>query len=145
MAENKFNFRNEIRFENQLAREERARKGWKRNNIGLLVSALLFFCILLATMNGFRLHGNLSMLVIIASLMGVFYFGRELRVLPKGQLVFSGIKALLCLGMGATYAVMHRGLWDVMDFSILAVFLLVVLMDLPRVSKAWKQLKGEEV
>lgn len=140
MAENKYNFRNEIKYENQKAREERAKKGWNRNTTGLYISAVVFLGILLATFNGIKFGGNLSMLVIVASMMGVFYFGRELRVLPKGQLIFSGVKAILCLGMAAAYCILHQGLWDSMDYTILLVLVGVVLIDLPRVMKAWKDM-----
>ena len=75
-------------------------------------------------------------------MMGVFYFGCELRILPKGQIIFSLIKALLCLGMAVSYIVMHQGLWDWMDYSILGILLCVVLIDVPRVLKAKKELKS---
>lgn len=142
MAENKYNFRNEIRYENQKAKEERAKKDWNRNTIGLYLSSIVFLVVLLATFNGINFGGNLSMLLIVASMMGVFYFGRELRVLPKGQLIFSGIKAILCLGMAVAYSILHQGLWDSVDYTILAVLVGVVLIDLPRVMKAWKDIKG---
>lgn len=141
MAENKYNFRNEIKYENQRVKEERAKKDWSRNTIGLYLSSIVFLGVLLATFNGIMFGGNLSMLLIVAPMMGVFYFGRELRVLPKGQLIFSGVKAILCLSMVATYCIMHQGLWDTMDYAILAVLVGVVLMDLPRVMKAWKEIK----
>lgn len=142
MAENKYNFRNEIRYENQKAKEERAKKDWNRNTIGLYLSSIVFLGVLLATFNGMNLGSNLSMLFIVASMMGVFYFGRELRVLPKGQLIFSGIKAILCLGMAIAYSIFHQGFWDAVDYTILAVLVGVVLIDLPRVMKAWKDIKG---
>ena len=142
MAENKYNFRNEIRYENQKAKEERAKKDWNRNTIGLYLSSIVFLVVLLATFNGMNLGSNLSMLFIVASMMGVFYFGRELRVLPKGQLIFSGIKAILCLGMAIAYSIFHQGFWDAVDYTILAVLVGVVLIDLPRVMKAWKDIKG---
>lgn len=142
MSDKKYSFRSEIKYENQRAREDRAIRGWKRNNIGLLASALVFFCVLLATLNGYRLYGNLSMLAIVFSMMGLFYFGRELRILPKGQLIFSSVKALLCLAMAGIYAVMHRGLWNSMDFLILAVLVGVVLIDIPHVVRACKALKA---
>ena len=142
MAENKYNFRNEIRYENKKAKEERAKKDWNRNTIGLYLSSIVFLGVLLATFNGMNLGSNLSMLFIVASMMGVFYFGRELRVLPKGQLIFSGIKAILCLGMAIAYSIFHQGFWDAVDYTILAVLVGVVLMDLPRVMKAWKDIKG---
>lgn len=84
MSEKKYSFRNEIKYENQKAKEERALKDFKRNQLGLTLSAIVFFFVLLITLNGIRISGNLSMLLIIASLMGMFYFGRELRVLPQG-------------------------------------------------------------
>lgn len=142
MAENKYNFRNEIRYENQKAKEERAKKDWNRNTIGLYLSSIVFLVVLLATFNGMNFGSNLSMLLIVASMMGVFYFGRELRVLPKGQLIFSGIKAILCLGMAIAYSIFHQGFWDAVDYTILAVLVGVVLVDLPRVMKAWKDIKG---
>ena len=141
-AENKYNFRNEIRYENQKAKEERAKKDWNRNTIGLYLSSIVFLVVLLATFNGMNFGSNLSMLLIVASMMGVFYFGRELRVLPKGQLIFSGIKAILCLGMAIAYSIFHQGFWDAVDYTILAVLVGVVLVDLPRVMKAWKDIKG---
>ena len=81
------------------------------------------------------------MILLITSMMGVFYFGRELRILPKGQIIFSSVKALLCLGMAISYIVMHQGFWDWMDYSILGILAGVVLIDIPRVLKAKKDMK----
>ena len=142
MSNHKYGFRNEIRYENQKAKEERAKKDWNRNTIGLYLSSIVFLVVLLATFNGMNFGSNLSMLLIVASMMGVFYFGRELRVLPKGQLIFSGIKAILCLGMAIAYSIFHQGFWDAVDYTILAVLVGVVLVDLPRVMKACKEIKG---
>lgn len=142
MSEKKYSFRNEIKLVNQKEKEEQAKKDFKRNQLGLSLSAIVFFFVLLITLNGIKISGNLSMLLIVASLMGVFYFGRELRVLPKGQLVFSTVKALLCIGMAVSYIVMHQGLWDMMDYGILAILLGVVLIDIPRVMNAYKKLKA---
>ena len=141
MSSEKISFRNEIKLEKQKEKEERAAKDYKRNTIGLYLSAVLFFIVLLVTLNGIRVNGNLTMLFLVVSMMGVFYFGRELRVLPKGQLVFSAVKAALCLGMSAAYTLMHQGLWDVMDYCILGILVLVVLIDVPRVWKASKKMK----
>ena len=81
------------------------------------------------------------MILLVVSLTGVFYFGRELKVIAKGQIIFSAVKALLCLGMAVAFAMMHQGFWDVMDYSILGILVGVVLIDIPRVIKAWKELK----
>ena len=81
------------------------------------------------------------MLLLVASLMGVFYFGRELRVLPKGQIIFSVVKALLCLGMAVSYIIMHQGFWDWMDYGILGILMGVVLIDIPRIIQAREKLK----
>ena len=110
--------------------------------MGLILSAIVFFIVLLITLNGIRVSGNLSMLLIVASLMGVFYFGRELRVLTTGKLMFSTVKILLCLGMAVSYIVMHQGFWDMMDYGILAILLGVVLIDILRVINAYKKLKA---
>ncbi|MBQ3191359.1 MAG: hypothetical protein IJA95_03900 [Bacteroidaceae bacterium] len=142
MSEKKYSFRNEIKYENQKAREEQAKKDFKRNMYGLNFSAIVFFFVLLVTLNGIVVNQNLMMLLLVASMMGVFYFGRELRVLPKGQIIFSSVKALLCLGMAASYIVMHQGYWDWMDYGILGILLGVVLIDIPRVLKAKKELKS---
>jgi hypothetical protein len=74
-------------------------------------------------------------------MMGVFFFGRGLRVLPKGQIVFSCVKALLCVGMCVAYTILHQGNWDMMDYGILAILLSVVAVDIPRVIKASKEMK----
>ena len=142
MAEKKYSFRNEIKYENQKAREEQAKKDFKRNMYGLEFAALVFFIVLLVTLNGIVFNQNLLMILLVASLMGVFYFGRELRVLPKGQIIFSSVKALLCLGMAASYIVMHQGYWDWMDYGILGILVGVVLIDIPRILKAKKELKS---
>ena len=142
MSEKKYSFRNEIKYVNQKAKEEQAKRDFKRNMYGLDFSAIVFFIVLLVTLKGIVVNQNLMMLLLVVSMMGVFYFGRELRVLPKGQIIFSSIKALLCLGMAVSYIVMHQGLWDWMDYSILGILLCVVLIDVPRVLRAKKKLKS---
>lgn len=139
MSEKKYSFRNEIKLENKKIREERAQKDFNRNKYGLYFSAIAFFCVLLITLQGIVLNSNLMMLLLVASVMGVFYFGRELRVLSKGQIIFSATKAVLCISMALTYTLMHKGLWDVMDYCILGILIGVVLVDLPRFIKAFKK------
>ena len=141
MSENKYSFRNEIKFGLQKEKEARALKDFKRNRIGLYFSAVVFFIVLLTTLGGVVLNKNLMMIFLVASMTGVFYFGRELKVIAKGQILFSVVKALLCLGMAGAFILMHQGLWDVMDYCILGILVGVVLLDIPRVIKAWKELK----
>ncbi len=141
MSENKYSFRNEIKFGLQKEKEARALKDFKRNRIGLYFSAVVFFIVLLTTLGGVVLNKNLMMIFLVASMTGVFFFGRELKVIAKGQILFSVVKALLCLGMAGAFIVMHQGLWDVMDYCILGILVGVVLLDIPRVIKAWKELK----
>ena len=141
MSENKYSFRNEIKFGLQKEKEARALKDFKRNRIGLYLSAVVFFIVLLTTLGGVVMNKNLMMIFLVASMTGVFFFGRELKVIAKGQILFSVVKALLCLGMAGAFIVMHQGLWDVMDYCILGILVGVVLLDIPRVIKAWKELK----
>ena len=141
MSENKYSFRNEIKFGKQKEREERALKDFSRNRLGLYLSAVVFFIVLLTTLSGIVLNRNLMMILLVVSMTGVFYFGRELKVIAKGQIIFSAVKALLCLGMAVAFSMMHQGFWDVMDYSILGILVGVVLIDIPRVIKAWKELK----
>ena len=141
MSENKYSFRNEIKFGKQKEKEERALKDFSRNRLGLYLSAVVFFIVLLTTLSGIVLNRNLMMILLVVSMTGVFYFGRELRVIAKGQIIFSVVKALLCLGMAVAFSMMHQGFWDIMDYSILGVLVGVVLIDIPRVIKAWKELK----
>ena len=138
MSENKYSFRNEIKFGKQKEKEECALKDFNRNRIGLYLSAVVFFIVLLTTLSGIVLNRNLMMILLVVSMTGVFYFGRELRVIAKGQIIFSAVKALLCLGMAVAFAMMHQGFWDIMDYGILVG---VVLIDIPRVIKVWKELK----
>ena len=141
MSDNKYSFRNEIKFGKQKEKEEKARKDFNRNKYGLYLAAVVFFIVLLVTLQGIVINSNMMMLLLVASLMGVFYFGRELRVLPKGQIIFSATKASLCICMALTYTLMHKGLWDVMDYCILGILAMVVLIDIPRILKASKNLK----
>ena len=140
MSENKYSFRNEIKFGKQKEKEERAMKDFKRNRTGLYISAIVFFIVLLTTLSGIALNRNLMMIFLVVSLTGVFFFGRELRVIAKGQIIFSTVKALLCFGMVGAYTLMHQGYWDWMDYTILGILMGVVLIDLPRIIKAWKEL-----
>ena len=142
MSENRYSFRNEIKFGQQKEKEERALKDFKRNQTGLYLSAIVFFAVLLITLSGIVLNKNMMMIFLVASMTGVFFFGRELRVLAKGQIIFSTVKALLCLGMAGAYTLMHQGFWDWMDYGILGILVGVVLLDIPRVIKSWKELKG---
>ena len=141
MSENKYSFRNEIKFGKQKEKEERALKDFSRNRLGLYLSAVVFFIVLLTTLSGIVLNRNLMMILLVVSMTGVFYFGRELKVIAKGQIIFSAVKALLCLGMAVAFSMMHQGFWDIMDYSILGILVVVVLNDIPRVIKAWKELK----
>ena len=141
MSENKYSFRNEIKFGKQKEKEERALKDFGRNRLGLYLSAVVFFIVLLTTLSGIVLNRDLMMILLVVSMTGVFYFGRELKVIAKGQIIFSAVKALLCLGMAVAFSMMHQGFWDVMDYSILGILVGVVLIDIPRVIKAWKELK----
>ena len=141
MSDNKYSFRNEIKFGKQKEKEEKARKDFNRNKYGLYLAAVVFFIVLLVTLQGIVINSNMMMLLLVASLMGVFYFGRELRVLPKGQIIFSATKASLCICMALTYTLMHKGLWDVMDYCILGILVMVVLIDIPRILKASKNMK----
>ena len=143
MSENKYSFRNEIKFGKQKEKEERALKDFSRNRLGLYLSAVVFFIVLLTTLSGIVLNRNLMMILLVVSMTGVFYFGRELKVIAKGQIIFSAVKALLCLGMAVAFSMMHQGFWDIMDYSILGILVGVVLIDIPRVIKAWKELKIE--
>ena len=141
MSENKYSFRNEIKFGKQKEKEERALKDFGRNRLGLYLSAVVFFIVLLTTLSGIVLNRNLMMILLVVSMTGVFYFGRELKVIAKGQIIFSVVKALLCLGMAVAFSMMHQGFWDIMDYGILGILVGVVLIDIPRVMKAWKELK----
>lgn len=142
MTDKKYNYRNEIKWENRKAKEEQAAKDFKRNSLALYFSAIIFFLVLLFTLNGLRINSNLMMILMACSLMGVFYFGRELRILPKGQLIFSTVKASLCLGMAVSYIVMHQGFWDWMDYGILGILVGVVALDIPRIIKAKKEMNA---
>ena len=142
MSEKKISFRDEFKQNNLHKKEERAKKDFNRNVLGLDISALVFLGMLLMTLRGVRFGGNLSMLVVVASMVGVFYFGRELRVLPKGQIHFSVTKAILGIVMMGAYVLMHQGYWDWMDYGILGILTGVILIDIPRVMKAMKEMKS---
>lgn len=141
MEDNKFNYRNIIKWETQKAKEEIAVKNWKRNLIGLFVSAILFVLVILSTLNGWHLFGRFSTLCIVIFMVGVFFFSRELCILPKGQIIASGVKATLCLGMAMCYVIVHKGYWDWIDYGILGILIGVVLLDVPKVMRAAKTLK----
>ena len=47
MSEKQYSFRNEIKYENQKAKEEQAKKDFKRNQLGLNIAAIVFFVVLI--------------------------------------------------------------------------------------------------
>ena len=81
------------------------------------------------------------MIGIIVSMTGVFYFSRELRIIPKGQFIATGVKTGLCWLMGISYRILHKGYYDAMDGVLLMVLFGLPLLDLPKVLKAWKEMK----
>lgn len=139
MEEKKYDYRSYVKEEVNKARQEAALKNWKRNLIGIALSTVLFLALILAVFCGVKFSTNLPMLGIIVSMTGVFYFSRELRVIPKGQLIASGVKAGLCWLMGITYLILHQGQYDAMDGVLLMVLFGLPLLDLPKVVKAWKE------
>ena len=141
MEEKKYDYRTYIKDEVNKAKEEAALKHWKRNLVGIGLSSVLFLALILAVFCGVKFSNNLPMLGIIASLTGVFFFSRELRIIPKGQLIASGIKAGLCWLMGLTYLILHQGGYGFDDAMLLMVLFGVPLLDLPKVLKALKALR----
>ena len=61
MANERFNYRNEMKWENRKAKEAEAIKNFKRYTIGLGFSAVVFFVVLLVTLNGIRINNNVMM------------------------------------------------------------------------------------
>lgn len=140
MEEKKYNFRSYIKEEANKAKEEEAQKNWKRNVIGIILSSILFLIVILCVLFGMRISYNLSVIGLVLSMTGVFYFSRELRILPKGQLIASGVKTGLCWLMGTVYLFLHQGSYDSMDGVLLLVLFALPLLDLPKVIRAWRQI-----
>lgn len=143
MEEKKYDYRAYVKEEVNKAKQETAQKNWNRNLIGITLSASVFMALILAVFCGVKFSTNLPMLGIIASMTGVFYFSRELRIIPKGQLIASGVKTGLCWLMGVTYLILHQGNYDAMDGVLLMVLFGLPLLDLPRIIKARKQMKKQ--
>ena len=87
MDNKKYDYRAYVKEEVNKVKTESALKNWKRNIIGIGVSSAIFLSLILAVFCGVKFSTNLPMLGIIASLTGVFFFSRELRIIPKGQLI----------------------------------------------------------
>ncbi len=141
MEEKKYDYRSYVKEEVNKSKQETALRNWKRNLIGISLSTVLFLALILAVFCGVKFTNNLPMLGIIASMTGVFYFSRELRILPKGQFIATGVKAGLCWLMGIAYVILHQGSYDAMDGVLLMVLFGLPLLDLPKVLKAWKEMK----
>ena len=76
MSENKYSFRNEIKFGKQKEKEERALKDFKRNRTGLYLSAFVFYIVLLVTLMGIVLNRNLMMIFLRQSVFWLIYLTR---------------------------------------------------------------------
>lgn len=142
MDNKKYDYRAYVKEEVNKVKTESALKNWKRNIIGIGVSSAIFLSLILAVFCSVKFSTNLPMLGIIASLTGVFFFSRELRIIPKGQLIATGVKTGLCWLMGITYVILHQGHYDAMDGVLLMVLFGLPLLDLPKVIKAWKEMKN---
>ena len=141
MENKKYDYRSYIKNEVDQAKQEKALKNWNRNLIGIILSAVLFLALILAVFCKVKFSNNLPMLGIVASLTGVFYFSRELRIIPKGQFIATGVKAGLCWLMGLSYVILHHGEYGTDDVILLFVLIGVPLLDLPKLMKAWKEIK----
>ena len=58
MSDNKYSFRNEIKFGKQKEKEEKARKDFNRNKYGLYLAAVVFFIVLLVTLQGIAVQSS---------------------------------------------------------------------------------------
>lgn len=141
MDNKKYDYRAYVKEEVNKSKTEAALKNWKRNLIGIGISTLLFLVFILTVLFGVKFSTNLPMLGIIVSLTGVFYFSRELRIIPKGQFIATSVKAGLCWLMGIIYIILHKGHYDAMDGILLMVLFGLPMLDLPKVIKAWKEMK----
>lgn len=141
MEEKKYDYRSYIKNKVNQAKQERALKHWNRNLIGIILSAVLFLALILAVFCKVKFPNNLPMLGIVASLTGVFYFSRELRIIPKGQIIATSVKAGLCWLMGLSYLILHQGEYALDDYMLLMVLFGVPLLDLSKVLKAWNEIK----
>lgn len=141
MDKNKYDYKTYIEEEVNKAKKEKAQKNWKWNIIGIGISTVLFLTLILAVFCKVNFSTNLPMLGIIISLTGIFFFSRELRIIPKGQLIATSVKTGLCWLMGITYIILHKGSYDAMDGVLLMVLFGLPLLDLPKIAKAWKEMK----
>lgn len=141
MKENQYDYRSYVKEEVNKVKQEKAQKNWKRNIIGITISTILFLSLILAVFYGIKFSTNFPMIGIIVSMTGVFYFSRELRIIPKGQFIATGVKTGLCWLMGISYLILHKGYYDAMDGVLLMVLFGLPLLDLPKVLKAWKEMK----
>ena len=82
MKDNQYDYRSYVKEEVNKAKQEKALKIWKRTIIGIGISTILFLSLILAVFCGIKFSTNFPMLGIIASMTGVFYFSRELLVIP---------------------------------------------------------------
>ena len=65
MSEKRISFRDEIKLKNQQQKEELAMQDFKRNVWGLDISAIVFLVVILMTLSGIRVGGNLFIKKII--------------------------------------------------------------------------------
>ena len=134
----------EIKALQKKQQEEKARQSYKRNRIGIIASALLLIFILWLMITGISGANSLAMLVLFVSVMGLFYFKREMWVLREGVLFASAV----FIFTGGTIALLFTSsqmlLYDGMDkLDWLLVLILIFGPFISQISAILKARKGE--
>ena len=109
------NLHQEIKALQQKELEEKALKNYKRNRLGILISALLLLLVMWLMITGMSVGGNFLILLLFISVLGLFYFKREMSVIRKG-LLFSSAVFIFTGGLIAIlYTAAQLVLFDGMD------------------------------
>ena len=141
MKEKNYNYCSDIKNQTNKEKLDKAVKHWKRNLIGIILSSILFLALIVSIINGMKFTTNFPIIGVVVSLTGFFFFSRELKIIPKGQLVSTGLKAILCWFFALIYFFQYNSISSIDDIMLFIALIGVPLLDLPKVIQAYKIIK----
>ena len=144
MSTMKNSLHDEIKSLQQKEQEQKALKNYKRNRIGIVASAILLLVILWLMITGLSSANSLAMLVLFISVLGLFYFRREMMALRQGVLfsgaVFIFVGGLIAILYVAAQMIMFDGM-DKMDWLLTLILIFGPLIR--HISSILKARRGE--
>ncbi|GEM_PF-6967375 len=121
-----------FRQQRQQEQQAKALANFKLNLVGLVISILCF--VVFSSMVVLQTFEQQKILILLmaASLGGIVFFCRTLSPIRKGLYAVILTKFILCYAILAVYLYIHAGKYDITDWILIAVLIVIPLADFPK-------------